>query len=115
MAVTTKRRRRIEVNGRQLVWWVAPDDEAFGVLTLTICSNDKKLLVRYALGQPADRRHVVVLGPELPPLTDAGGVWIRLRAPAWDDEIVTPGLVRRIIAWALDPAKQVTRVSWIGL
>lgn len=114
MAITTKRRRKLQVHGREFVWWVASDDESFGVPTLSICSTDKKFLIRYALGQPEDRRHVVVLGPEFPPLTDAGGVWIRLRPPRWDDEIVTPGLVREIIEWGLDSAKIVVRVNWLG-
>lgn len=114
MAISTKRRRKIEVNGRSFVWWVAPDDDSPDVL-LRVCSSDKHFLVHYALGQQDARRHLAVLGPEFPPLQDAGGCWIRVRTPAWGDAIVTPSLVRRIIEWGLDPAKEVVRVSWLGL
>lgn len=113
MAISTKRRRKIDVGGRQFVWWVAPDLEEAGLPTLHICSTDKRFIVRCVVGQGSDEaRHLVVLGPELPPLDDAGGRWIRLRTPVWDDAIVTPRLVRRIIEWGLDPAKSVVRIDW---
>ena len=110
MAITTKRRRKIQLAGRTFIWWVAPDHD-FADSLLHICSTDKRFLVHYPLGQSAERRHLIVLGPELPPLEDAGGPWIRLRTPSWDDNIVTPGLVRKILEWAQDPLKVVLRVD----
>jgi hypothetical protein len=113
MAIATKRRRKIEVDGRAFVWWVTPDDESNEML-LRISSTDKQLLLCYIIDQPDESRHVIVLGRELPPLTDAGGRWIRLHTPRWDDRIVTPKLVRTILLWALDPFKEVVRVGWSG-
>ena len=113
MAITTKRRRKIQVNGRQFVWWVAPDDDSSDLL-VHICSTDKRFLVHQALGQTGWRRFLVVIGSEFPPLQDAGGCWIRVRTPPWQDEIATPGLVREIIEWGLNPSKTVVRVNWLG-
>lgn len=110
MAITTKRRRKIEVDGRAFVWWVTPDDDSNEML-LRISSTDKQLLLCYVIGQEGETPLVTVLGRELPPLTDAGGRWIRLRTPRWDDSVVTPKLVRTILLWALDPFKEVVRVG----
>jgi hypothetical protein len=111
MAIATKHRRRIRVFGREFVWWVAPDEDSPALL-LRIASSDKSFLVHFAVGQPAERSHVVVIGRDFPAVADAGGRWIRVRAPAWHEKSVTPALVRRIIEWCLDPTKEVVRMEW---
>ena len=80
MTVSSKRRRKIQIGERGFIWWIAPDDDSSNFL-LHICSTDKRFLVHYVLGQPDDRRGLIVIGPEFPPLKDAGGSWIRLRTP----------------------------------
>ncbi len=114
MTVSTKRRRKLQIGDRGFIWWIAPDLDSSDLL-LHLCSTDRHLLVRYVLGQPADRRHVIVIGPEFPPLKDAGGGWTYLGTPAWSDAVVTPGLVRQIIEWCLDASKDVVWVSPWGL
>lgn len=114
MTVSTKRRRKIQIGDRGFIWWIAPDLDSSDLL-LHLCSTDRHLLVRYVLGQPADRRQVVVIGPEFPPLRDAGSSWIRLGTPVWSDAVVTPGLVRQIIEWCLNASKEVSRVNPWGL
>jgi hypothetical protein len=114
MAISTKKRRKIQLDGRPFIWWVAPDLESAGVPTLHICSSDKRFHVHYPLGPETALRHLVVLGPEFPPLQDAGGCRVRVRAPAWEDQIITPAVVRQIVAWGLDATKSVQRVTWLG-
>jgi hypothetical protein len=66
MAITTKRRRKIQVNGRQFVWWVAPDDDSAD-LRLHMCSTDKHFLVHEADTQGLGRWHAAALECELEP------------------------------------------------
>ncbi|WNG54644.1 hypothetical protein F0U59_07500 [Archangium gephyra] len=110
MAVLTKGRRKLHREGRLFVWWVAPDPDGLGNL-LHVISEDKFFHVTYELGQAPARGFVVVLGREFPGLDDAGGVWIRLRTPAWDVSAIGPGFVRRLIDWALDPGRPLLRVD----
>jgi hypothetical protein len=114
MAVSTWRKRKLQIGERSFLWWIAPDLDTNDLL-LHICSADRRFRVHHALGLPADRRHIVVIGPELPPLRDTGGCWIRLGTPSWDEAIVTPGLVRQIIEWCLDASKEIIRVNPWGL
>lgn len=114
MAVSTKRKRKIQVGERGFVWWIAPDDDSDDLL-LHICSADSRFRVHYVLGQPDDRRYLVVIGPEFPPLRDTVGNWIHLGTPVWVDAIVTPGLVRQIIEWCLESSKEIIRVNSWGL
>jgi hypothetical protein len=64
MTISRKGRRRIVVNGREFLWYVAEDVDDACVPTLTVVSSDRRFLVRYALLQPDELLHVVVIGPE---------------------------------------------------
>lgn len=114
MAITTRRKRKIQIGERGFVWWIAPDSDSMYLL-LRICSTDKRFLVHYVLGQADDCRHIIVIGHEFPPLKDAGGNWSRVGTPLWSDAVVTPGLVRQIIEWSLDASKEVIWVNPWGL
>ena len=96
MGVASKRRRKIKVEGRRYLWYVRddPDSEAW---VLHVLSEDKAFIVKYHLGQPAEGRYLIVLGPDFAGLPDAGGQWIRVLCPAWEKGgTVGPGDVRLV-------------------
>jgi hypothetical protein len=123
MAVASKRKRKIQIEGRTFYWCVKEDTER-GLPELHILSPDKKFMVQYALNQSKSHSlgwtqawsppFVVVLGPEFGGLSAAAG-WQRVRTPAWeDDRIITPAFVRRLILWCLDKDKEVVLTNWRG-
>jgi hypothetical protein len=71
--------------------------------------------VRFFLGQPPERRFLIVLGPEFEGLSGAGGSWVRVRCPEWQTgSDVTPGAVRRLIEWCTSPDRELVRVNSLG-
>ena len=71
MAVSTKRRNKINVDDRDYLWWVAPDNDSLEIV-LHVISCDKRFNVRYTLGQPAEFRYSVVIGREFGTLSTGG-------------------------------------------
>ena len=115
--VTKKHKRRIIVNERTFLWWVAEDDDSPFVpysLAAHVVSEDGKFFVRYHLRQPDDLRHVTVIGEEFT-VAGCGGCWRRFRCPRFGTEIaMTPKDVRRLIEWSLDPADSPLEVDSKG-
>lgn len=113
MTICRKKRRRIVVNGREYLWYVAPDPDEFDVPTLTVVSSDRRLFLRYSLLQ-AEERHVVVIGPEFRGV-EVGGTWRRFRCPAFGTlETIAPGDVRQVIEWAIMREQLPVEVDWQG-
>jgi hypothetical protein len=114
MAIAKKGRRNLVIAERLFIWYVAPDEDS-NDLVLHVASDDKKFMVLYPLAQPADSRLIIVVGREFAGLPDAGGVWVRLLCPAWENAgVIGPGDVRRLIEWSQDPQKAIVRVDWQG-
>ncbi len=100
MTISRKSRRKITVDDREFVWYVAPDWDDLGRVTLTVVSSDRRFFVRYCLVQSDECRHVVVLGPQFRDGT-YGGVWRRFRSPSFGTtETIASGDVRALIEWA---------------
>jgi hypothetical protein len=118
MAIGGKGRRKIVVGGRAYLWWVCdadPEYNSASTSALTVVSADGRFGVRFFLGQPADRRFVIVLGPEFEGLPDAGGPWVRVRCPEWQAGTdVTPAAVRRLIEWCTCSDRVLVRVNYLG-
>ncbi len=111
MGVAKRGRRSIEVGGRPYVWWVAPDLERFGLLGLTVISEDKHFNVRYQLGQDPGQEYIVVVGSQFGG-GEASGPWRRFRCPRWEQgETVSSGAVRALIEWCLADADRI-EVGW---
>ena len=107
MSVSAKHRRSIKVDGVSYLWWVAEDIEYdfVGTNFLTVCSLDKRLLVRYGLVQSDDSRHVIVIGARFQGLQDTPGPWRRFRCPPFGSlDAVTPNDVAAFIRWCTDAA-----------
>ncbi len=121
MAVARKGKRRISVNRTTYFWYVAGDWDSFPYWVtgnphaVNIVSEDKRLIVRYHLGQQdSEGRHITVIGQLLEGARHSGQ-WRRFRCPAWcDGDIVRPGDVRAIIEWCLDKTRPLIEVDWNG-
>jgi hypothetical protein len=111
MAVRTKGRRKIMVNQRQFVWYIA-DDYDSNDNVLHVVSEDKKFIVNYHLGQPEQKRFIATFGSEFPGLPDAGGCWIRVLCPEWEqNSVITPGSIHRLVDWCLNQERELIRVD----
>jgi len=117
MTISAKGRRRIDVNGRSYLWWVAEcEDDFVGAGALRVVSTDKKFLVRYGVVQPEESRHIVVIGSEFRGLPNLGGRWRRFRCPQFGTfESVTPKDVADLIRWCISPGESVTEIDYRGL
>ncbi len=117
MALARKGRRRIDVDGETYLWWVASDEDCYtspGANALNVASEDRRLLVRYHLAQPATSRHVTVLGPVFRDV-DCRGPWRRFRAPELGDErTITPADVARFIRWCRAGSDAIVEVDYLG-
>ncbi len=118
MAVSGKNRRKIVVGDRAYLWWVRDTDPEYNspsTTALMVVSADGKFGVRFFLGQPPDRRFLIVLGPDFGGLPDAGGPWVRVRCPEFlTGSEVAPAVVRRLIEWCTSPDRELVRVNYLG-
>lgn len=58
---------------------------------------------------------IVVIGLEFGGLENDGRTgWVRIQTPLWDDEVITPGLVKNIIEWSLMDKENLNFVDWEG-
>lgn len=116
MGVNRKGKRKIILNDRVFYWCVEVDIEDGGIVKLYIILEDKKFIVRYSVGQSKRGKQpfIEIQGKEFEGLNDVGKVLQRVITPRWDDEIITPGLVREIIEWCFSPKNEVTFVDWQG-
>jgi hypothetical protein len=105
VATATKGKRRIVVAEREYYWRVGRDsDHPFrpGERSIYVGSYDLEFIVRYPLFQPSERRHIIVIGPELAS-ANAPGPPRRFRCPRFGDEnIVYPSAIRELIDWCQD-------------
>lgn len=99
MAVQTKYRRKIILDGRQYVWYVKKDDDFCGRHILHIISSDKKLILAFPLD--TEIFYVVSKGKVFQN-TAPDGCWKRYAVPIKKALPVTPKLVSQLIDWALN-------------
>lgn len=112
MAVSTKGKRKVNVMGRQYLWYVqdgahaAVPEQGFVAGTeparyLHIISSNKQLIVHYRLPQPGDATaQLTIEGPEFPRQPGAR----RIDVPRWrhdSNPYPTTDFVRRLIGWCL--------------
>jgi hypothetical protein len=115
--ISKKHKRRIIINERIFLWWVAEDDDSPFVpfsLAAHVVSEDGKFFVRYHRRQPDEFRHVTVLGEEFA-VAGCGGRWRRFRCPRFGTEAaITPRDVRALIEWSLDAGNSPPEVDYKG-
>ncbi|EMI22589.1 hypothetical protein RMSM_00488 [Rhodopirellula maiorica SM1] len=114
MAVSSKRRNRINVDDRAYLWWVAPDNDSLDIV-LHVISEDKRFNVLYVLGLPSATRYATVIGNEFGTIV-TGGSWRRFLCPRFDTEgQVTPRHVRFLLKWAAAADSTIHEVDAAGL
>ena len=117
MAISTHRRRRIQIDGIQYLWWVVTDfeEEFFTQPKLTVASRDRQLLVRYCLQQSQETRYLVVLGPQFRGIPGLGGPWRRFRCPSFgDSSMLLPKDVANLVRWCTETGQATTEVDYRG-
>ncbi|MFB9326187.1 hypothetical protein ACFFSY_09710 [Paenibacillus aurantiacus] len=117
LGVNTKGKRKIVHCEKSYFWYVKEDDEDYGRIKIFIVSDDKKFIVSYEVGQSKQERipFVVVMGLEFGGLKNGGrSSWVRVQTPLWDDDVITPGLVKTIIEWSLMGKDSLVFVDWNG-
>ncbi len=112
MAVSTKGKRKVNVQGRQYLWHVtdvnqpAVPEEGFVRMdeparVLHIISANKRFIVHYRLPQPGEPHAILTVeGPEFPRAPGAKQV----KVPRWRHDAKpypTADFVRRLIGWCL--------------
>lgn len=116
MGVATKGRRKITRFDRRFFWDVFFDEYVPGEV-LRIVSEDKKFIISYEVGQANKQNNnpfLVVMGKEFVGLSNRYSGYRRVLTPNWEDEYITPGLVRKIIDWCYSPKNEVVLVNWHG-
>lgn len=107
MAARTRKRRRIVIEGELFLWSAHEGDVGF----LHVVAADKRLNLRYGWQHwrlPDGERYVDVMGPRFAGLPPGRHGWLRVQAPTWSDENpITPGFVRKLVLWALQPKPHV--------
>ena len=112
MAVSSKGKRKVNVLGRQYIWYVqdggrppVPDEgfvaEGEPARFLHIISSNKRFIVHYQLPQPGDKSALLTVeGPDFPRAPGAK----RVEVPRWrhdSNPYPTADFVRRLIGWCL--------------
>lgn len=116
MGVSKKNKRKLIYNKKVFYWRVQQDDEDFGYNNLLIVSEDKRFVVSYRVCQSKQQRDpfIVIQGSEFEGLKASEKGWKRVLTPKWEDEIITPGLVKKIIEWCLSQKNELIYVDWQG-
>ena len=105
--LSTKGRRKIEVNGRMFVWHVAEDfDSPYKVLQ--VASDEKKLILAAPLQTP--EAYVISKGTIFQG-NPTNGRWERYALPFNIPDAITPKFVAELIKWSTD-GKEVETVKW---
>jgi hypothetical protein len=118
MSISAKHRRRIIVDDLSYLWWVTDvlEDDFVGTSALSVCSSDKRFLVRHGLAQPDESRYLVVLGPRFQGLPDSPGPWRRFKCPRFGtSDMIAPKDVAAFIHWCTDPAGSAIAVDDRGV
>lgn len=112
LAVSTKGKRKVNVQGRQYLWHVTENDsprvpeQGFvqpeePARTLHVISANKRFIIHYRLPQPGDASALLLVeGPDFPRAPGAK----RVDVPRWRHDskpYPTADFVRRLIGWCL--------------
>ena len=117
MAISKKGKRKLTVKNREFYWYMKLTDDwmySYNTPQLHVLSNDKKFLISYQPGQQNENPFLIIKGKEFMGLKDAGGSWIRVKTPKWNDEQITPGFVATLIDWCYSEDKEIVLVDYLG-
>lgn len=117
MTISRKRKRSIAVDGVEYLWWVGegnvyttpPSSKA-----LVVVMVDGEFHVRYALDQPAQVRHIEVLGRQFRAVAGCGVRHRRFLCPLFGQETVLPSDVAALIRWATEAGSDPIELDYRG-
>lgn len=109
MSVRTKNRRKIIVDNRLYLWYVALDNNS-PYCIFHIVSDDKSVILDCPL--KAETSYIISKG-RIFQNQDTDGKWHRYFLPFRIPEIITPQFVREIIEWSVQN-DEATEVAWNG-
>ncbi len=130
MAVRTRGRRKIVVDGRRYIWFVAKPSDYMHIYwnyELRVVSEDKQLYIIYPLNPHTAHIISIYEGIDIPahdepPLVFVSGKEIgtmphydiKYRCPRFerDDGAITPQSVKDLIQWCLSDGEPRIRVDW---
>ena len=109
MSVLKKKRRIINVENVQYVWYIAPDeDSAYNILH--IVSEDKSIVL--AVPMRTEKDYIISKGRFFQN-KKTSGTWERYLLPIKIEDEITPSFVSSIIIWAVNGNEAVS-VNWDG-
>lgn len=117
MGVSTIGKRKLINKGRVFYWSVKEDIEDYGKIILHVVSEDKKFIISYAIGQSLLEKNafIVIQGTEFEGLVGYERLgWTRVLTPSWEDTIIKPSLVVKIIDWCFEKKEEITIIDWKG-
>ena len=97
MSIRTQNRRKIIVDGTTYIWYVAPDNESADKI-LHIASEDKRMVLAVPLGK--QQPYVISKGKFFQG-KETSGTWEKYSLPVAVPDAITPGIVEKIIRWAV--------------
>lgn len=105
--LSTKGKRKIEVDGRLFVWHVAEDfDSPYKILQ--VASDDKSMIIAVPLQMPV--AYVISKGSVFQG-NPTSGRWERYALPFAIPDAITPKFVTELIKWATE-GKDAETVDW---
>lgn len=116
MGVKRKYKRKFIHMNKLFYWYVNPFDDE-GKINLYILSEDKKFIVAYEIGQASKQNSkpfIVIMGKEFEGLSNDYTGYRRVLTPVWEDRLITPRLVGKIIDWCYSPKNEITLANWLG-
>jgi len=105
--ISTKGRRKINVDGRMFVWHVAEDFDSPYKL-LQVASDDKKMILAVPL--QTSEAYVISKGSIFQG-NPTSGRWERYLLPFDVPDAITPGFVAELIRWSAE-GKEAQAVTW---
>ena len=103
MGVRKTGRRKITVDEKEYIWYVALDDESDHYL-LNIVSEDKSCVLACPL--KTETPYLISKG-RLFKTEKSDGIWKRYRLPFDIPEIITPAFAAKVISWAANEGEAV--------
>lgn len=105
--ISTKGKRKIEVDGRAYVWHVVEDYDS-PYMVLQVASTDKQMILAVPLQMP--EAYVISKGTVFQSRPTSGS-WERYRLPFAVPDAITPGFVAALIRWST-AGKDAEAVNW---
>ena len=117
MAVSKKGKRSFLYNGKVFYWYMKLTDDYMysnNLPLLHIISEDKRLILSYQPKQQIHNPFIIVKKGMITGFESIEGIWKRIMVPKWNDDVITPSFVNRLLDWFYDDKKSVILVDYLG-